>query len=30
MSAPGGLLYLLAFDHRASFKAGLLGITGDP
>jgi hypothetical protein len=31
MSVLGGPpRYLLPFDHRASFKSGLLGITGEP
>ena len=23
-------LYILSFDHRGSFKKGLMGITGEP
>jgi len=30
MSAAGRPLYLLSFDHRGSFKNGLMGIAGEP
>jgi myo-inositol catabolism protein IolC len=30
MSAAGQRLYMLSFDHRGSFKKGLMGIPGEP
>lgn len=30
MSAAGQRLYMLSFDHRGSFKTGLMGIAGEP
>jgi myo-inositol catabolism protein IolC len=30
MSAAGRRLYMLSFDHRGSFKKGLMGIAGEP